>query len=157
MNFTKRILLAVAIAGSASAAYAYSSNNSNRRSFLSKSAAAAAAVSGVASGVANPVAANAEESDPYADYTTTESGLRYKVTKEGTGAVPTPGQTVKAHYTGWLDGFDSIKKFDSSRDRGRPFTFKAGAGQVCLILEYIMFHYYWGGHESTNYLGIFSF
>jgi peptidylprolyl isomerase len=56
--------------------------------------------------------------------------LKYKVTKEGTGAVPSPGQTVKAHYTGWLDGFDSIKKFDSSRDRGRPFTFRVGAGQV---------------------------
>ena len=44
--------------------------------------------------------------------------------------MPEPGQTVKAHYTGWLDGFDSIKKFDSSRDRGRPFSFRVGAGQV---------------------------
>merc|ERR1712216_1031871 len=60
----------------------------------------------------------------------TESGFRYKVTKEGDGAIPSPGQTVKAHYTGWLDDFNSIKKFDSSRDRGRPFSFKVGAGQV---------------------------
>ena len=36
----------------------------------------------------------------------------------------------QAHYTGWLDGFDSIRKFDSSRDRGRPFTFSVGKGQV---------------------------
>jgi peptidylprolyl isomerase len=64
------------------------------------------------------------------DFITTESGLQYKVLKEGTGATPQPGQTVKAHYTGWLDGFDSIKKFDSSRDRGRPFTFAVGRGQV---------------------------
>lgn len=34
------------------------------------------------------------------EFITTESGLRYKVTKEGTGAIPVPGQTVKAHYTG---------------------------------------------------------
>ncbi|KAL7452315.1 hypothetical protein ACHAWC_004037 [Mediolabrus comicus] len=71
-----------------------------------------------------------DNTDPYADYITTKSGIRYLITKEGNGAVPSAGQTVKAHYTGWLDGFDSEKKFDSSRDRGRPFTFKVGAGQV---------------------------
>jgi len=36
-------------------------------------------------------------------FITTESGLRYKVTTEGTGAVPSPGQTVKAHYTGTFE------------------------------------------------------
>lgn len=76
-----------------------------------------------------PKIASAED-DPYADFVTTESGLKYKVTKEGTGAVPEAGTTVKTHYTGWLDGFDSIRKFDSSRDRGRPFTFRVGTGQV---------------------------
>lgn len=70
------------------------------------------------------------EAADYSDFITTESGLKYKITKEGTGAVPTPGQTVRAHYTGWLDGFNSIKKFDSSRDRNRPFSFRVGAGQV---------------------------
>ena len=45
----------------------------------------------------------------------------------GTGPAPRAGQTVSVHYTGWLtDG----TKFDSSRDRGQPFTFKLGAGQV---------------------------
>jgi len=45
----------------------------------------------------------------------------------GTGAQAAPGKTVDVHYTGWLtDG----TKFDSSLDRGRPFSFKLGAGQV---------------------------
>jgi FKBP-type peptidyl-prolyl cis-trans isomerase FkpA len=45
----------------------------------------------------------------------------------GTGTPATPGVTVDVHYTGWLtDG----QKFDSSLDRGKPFSFKLGAGQV---------------------------
>ncbi len=58
---------------------------------------------------------------------TTESGLKYTEIKEGTGATPKKGQTVTVHYTGTLeDG----TKFDSSRDRGQPFSFKLGVGQV---------------------------
>jgi peptidylprolyl isomerase len=125
MNLRNKLIFGLTLAGTASVAYSYSS--SSRRSFLNKSAVTAAVA--VSAGV-GPKAALAEDSDPYADYTTTESGLKYKVTKEGSGAVPSAGQTVKAHYTGWLDEFDSIRKFDSSRDRSRPFTFKAGAGQV---------------------------
>jgi FKBP-type peptidyl-prolyl cis-trans isomerase len=64
------------------------------------------------------------------DFVTTESGLKYKVVQPGTGATPEPGTMVQAHYTGWLDGFNSLKKFDSSRDRNRPFSFRVGAGQV---------------------------
>lgn len=58
---------------------------------------------------------------------TTESGLKYEVIKEGVGETPQPGQTVTVHYTGTLeDG----TKFDSSRDRGQPFSFKIGQGRV---------------------------
>jgi peptidylprolyl isomerase len=100
----------------------------NRRSFV-RSASAGVMVGGLGV-VQNAPLAKAADDEGSSDFVTTESGLRYKVLKEGTGAVPLLGQTVKAHYTGWLDGFDSDKKFDSSRDRGRPFTFAVGKGQV---------------------------
>ena len=59
--------------------------------------------------------------------TTTPSGLKYEDTKAGTGASPQTGQRVTVHYTGTLlDG----TKFDSSRDRGTPFTFVIGTGSV---------------------------
>jgi FKBP-type peptidyl-prolyl cis-trans isomerase len=57
----------------------------------------------------------------------TSSGLRYEVLKAGTGAEAATGRKVAVHYTGWLtDG----TKFDSSVDRGTPFDFTLGAGQV---------------------------
>jgi len=57
----------------------------------------------------------------------TGTGLKYKVITAGTGATPKKGDTVIVHYTGTLeDG----TKFDSSRDRNSPFSFKLGVGQV---------------------------
>lgn len=58
---------------------------------------------------------------------TTRSGLKYTVIKAGKGATPKKGQTVFVHYTGTLT---NGKKFDSSRDRGQPFSFTLGEGQV---------------------------
>jgi len=59
------------------------------------------------------------------------SGLEYEVLQEGTGASPKAGQAVTVHYTGWLDNKGKPgTKFDSSVDRGQPFTFVLGIGQV---------------------------
>jgi peptidylprolyl isomerase len=62
---------------------------------------------------------------------TTPSGLRIIDVKPGSGPVPQAGQTVTVNYTGWLfiDGKKG-KKFDSSLDRGVPFSFTVGQGQV---------------------------
>ncbi|CAD5274100.1 MULTISPECIES: FKBP-type peptidyl-prolyl cis-trans isomerase [unclassified Imperialibacter] len=58
---------------------------------------------------------------------TTESGLRYVITKQGTGETPTPGSMVNVHYIGTtLAG----EKFDASYDRGEPLQFVIGRGQV---------------------------
>ncbi len=58
---------------------------------------------------------------------TTDSGLKYVEIKEGTGDSPTTGKKVIVHYTGTLE---NGTKFDSSRDRGTPFEFTIGVGQV---------------------------
>ena len=58
---------------------------------------------------------------------TTETGLKYVDNVLGNGPMPTVGQNVTVHYTGMLT--DSTK-FDSSVDRGQPFTFQLGVGRV---------------------------
>lgn len=64
-------------------------------------------------------------------YTTLPSGIRYHDEVGGEGESPRPGQWVTVHYTGWLDDQGKPgRKFDSSRDRGDPFQFMIGMGQV---------------------------
>ena len=58
---------------------------------------------------------------------TTKSGLNYEELQVGNGDEAKPGDTVEVHYTGWLK---NGTKFDSSKDRGRPFSFALGAGRV---------------------------
>jgi peptidylprolyl isomerase len=61
----------------------------------------------------------------------TNSGLKYEDTMVGTGTSPSRGQTCVMHYTGWLWQNDAKgNKFDSSVDRGRPFSFQIGVGMV---------------------------
>ena len=53
---------------------------------------------------------------------------------EGDGALASPGDEVSVHYTGWLYDENAPdrrgEQFDSSRERGEPFTFLLGAGRV---------------------------
>ncbi len=86
-----------------------------------KSAPAGGAASGDKTGIAKTLGVDLSKVQK------TASGLEYVVTKPGTGAKPTKGQKISAHYTGYLlDG----KKFDSSRDRGTPFETPIGVGSV---------------------------
>ena len=65
---------------------------------------------------------------------TTPTGLQYEDTVAGEGAEATAGRRVRVHYTGWL--YDAAapqrrgRKFDSSKDRNRPFEFELDGGQV---------------------------
>jgi FKBP-type peptidyl-prolyl cis-trans isomerase len=59
--------------------------------------------------------------------TMTPSGLEYVDVVVGNGDEAKAGQSVKVHYTGWLT---NGTKFDSSVDRGQPFEFNLGRGQV---------------------------
>ena len=62
---------------------------------------------------------------------TTASGLQITDSKVGSGASPKTGQICVMHYTGWLyENGAKGAKFDSSLDRGEPFEFQIGMGQV---------------------------
>jgi len=57
----------------------------------------------------------------------TESGLSMIIHKDGNGQIPHAGQRVQVHYSGMLE---NGTKFDSSIDRGQPFSFSLGQGSV---------------------------
>mmetsp|Transcript_25069 Transcript_25069/g.41949 ORF Transcript_25069/g.41949 Transcript_25069/m.41949 type:complete len:210 (-) Transcript_25069:89-718(-) len=87
-----------------------------------------ASIAAAGAALSNAAVAHAADDEPL--FIETESGLKYRDTKTGEGESPVPGDTVRVHYTGWLDGFNSEKKFDSSYDRRSPLVFKAGVKQV---------------------------
>ncbi|MGE0467759.1 MAG: FKBP-type peptidyl-prolyl cis-trans isomerase [Nitrospira sp.] len=69
----------------------------------------------------------ATENNSSSQEVTTSSGLKYVDQVLGTGDVAVAGKTTTVHYTGWLE---NGKKFDSSVDRGQPFSFPLGGGRV---------------------------
>ncbi len=60
----------------------------------------------------------------------TVEGVTITVVKPGSGKALVAGEPASFHYTGWLEGFESDKKFDSSRDRNQPLPLTIGTGQV---------------------------
>ena len=72
-----------------------------------------------------PAGAGAVDKDAPKTFTTTESGLKYRVLRAGKGAKPTAAQTVEVNYHGWLD---NGTVFDSSYKRGESISF--GLNQV---------------------------
>lgn len=83
--------------------------------------------SGAAPGASAPSGSGPTKVDP-ADYKSGDGGLKYAILKPGDGKEAKEGNPVKVHYTGWLEA--DGKKFDSSLDRGEPFEFPLGGGQV---------------------------
>jgi FKBP-type peptidyl-prolyl cis-trans isomerase len=76
---------------------------------------------------AAPAAEQAKTAAKGPDTITSPSGLKYIITKAGSGVRPAIGQLVWVHYTGKLeDG----RVFDSSIPRGQPFEFLVGMGRV---------------------------
>ncbi len=72
-----------------------------------------------------------ENEQPADSLVTMPSGIQYRDLTIGDGAAPAAGQKVVVHYTGWLDdGGQPGRKFDSSRDRGAPFSFTLGRREV---------------------------
>jgi FKBP-type peptidyl-prolyl cis-trans isomerase FkpA len=70
---------------------------------------------------------SADDFNETADLQDAGGGLQFADLATGSGPEAAHGQSVTVHYTGWLtDG----RKFDSSRDRGSPFSFRLGAGEV---------------------------
>jgi FKBP-type peptidyl-prolyl cis-trans isomerase len=72
-----------------------------------------------------PAGAGAIDANATTAFTTTASGLKYRILRAGAGTKPTATQSVEVHYHGWLD---NGKVFDSSYQRGKTISF--GLNQV---------------------------
>ncbi len=70
---------------------------------------------------------NNEEQEAKSKSKSDDNGLKIEILEQGTGEESKNGNTVSVHYTGT---FEDGTKFDSSLDRGTPFSFRLGDGQV---------------------------
>lgn len=61
------------------------------------------------------------DDDAPEEFTKTSSGLKYRIRRRGDGLKPTPSESVRVHYRGWLD---NGKVFDESYRLGKPIEFK---------------------------------
>lgn len=76
-----------------------------------------------------PVNIGARDADAAKEWTSTDSGLKYRILRKSDGEKPTAENAVTVHYKGWLpdaDNGDNGKTFDSSYDRGEPISFPLG-------------------------------
>ncbi len=98
--------------------------------FLARSSRSAMLMAVTLIAVALPAGAASAQTPPGAAIVL-PGGTRATDSTIGTGTEAQPGRYISVHYTGWLysDGGRG-KKFDSSRDRGQPFGFVLGAGDV---------------------------
>ncbi len=92
-----------------------------------RKAAAAKVAAEQEKGQLEEVIAKLKQENPGKEIVKTASGMQYIVVKGGEGAKPASGTTIKAHYTGKLV---NGQVFDSSVQRGQPFSFPVGAGRV---------------------------
>lgn len=71
---------------------------------------------------------NTSNAEDLTSFTKTSTGLQFKDVVVGSGQKAEKSKVVKVHYTGTF--YPSGEKFDSSLDRGKPFEFNLGQGQV---------------------------
>lgn len=117
------VIVSAALAGVLAVGCASSRNTSVKEAPAATTAAVAATPAAKSTPTPVPVPAPTQEAKVH----TLPSGLVYEDLVVGEGQVAEAGHSATVHYTGWLtDG----TKFDSSLDRGDPFQFALGAGQV---------------------------
>jgi peptidylprolyl isomerase len=92
-----------------------------------RKAAAAKAAAEAEKGQLEQVIAKLKQENPGKEIVKTASGMQYLVVKGGEGGKPAAGTTIQAHYTGKLV---NGQVFDSSVQRGQPFSFPVGTGRV---------------------------